>query len=116
MRYFMLVALLSAAGCGGTDTLSTLPAGTIIIPTQVGSTGTFTSIRDGTFIAWHSGDGVHHSMASTSAPPLFTETDVPAGGTSVEAKLITPGDTDYYCTIHGAAVESGTVHVAVPGS
>lgn len=116
MRYVMLVALLIAAGCGGTDTLSTLPAGTAIIETKVGATGGLVSIRDGGFIAWHSSDGVHHSMASSATPALFTEVDVPAGGTSTEVKLITPGDFGYFCTIHGAAVESGGVHVIVPGS
>jgi plastocyanin len=116
MRCFMLVALLFTAACGGTDAVSTLPAGTVVIETKAGATATFTSLRGGSFIAWHSADGVHHSMASNATPAVFPEIDVPAGGISTDVKFAVPGDYGYFCTIHGAAAENGTIHVLVPAS
>jgi plastocyanin len=115
MRSVMLVALLFAASCGGTDTpVSTLPAGTTVIQTQVGQTAGAATIRDGSFIAWHSNDGQHHVMSSAETPPLFSDIDVPAGGTSTGVKINTPGDRAYFCTIHGGASEAGSVHVFGP--
>jgi plastocyanin len=117
MRSVMFVAFLFTAACGGSDTpVSTLPAGTTIIQTQVGQTAGAASIRDGSFVAWHSNDGQHHVMSSSETPPIFSDIDVPAGGTSTDVKITTPGDKPYFCTIHGVASEAGSVHVFTPGT
>jgi plastocyanin len=119
MRHLMLVALLVGTACGGISSdpkLAKLPAGTTVLDSRVGETGGLTTVRYGSFVAWRSADGLQHTITSSSTPAAFTEIDVPAGDVS-EAVAITPaGVYNYYCAIHGAAVENGTVHVLVPGS
>jgi plastocyanin len=119
MRHLLIVALLVATACGGISSdpkLAKLPAGTTVLDSHVGATGGLTTVRYGSFIAWRSADGLEHKITSSSTPAAFTEIDVPAGDIS-EAVAITPaGVYEYHCSIHGAAVENGTVHILVPGS
>ncbi len=116
MRY-LAVGLLFAAACGGSSGPSNnLPPGTTVVDWHVGATGVLTTIRDGEFVAWRSVDGMHHTVTSSNTPADFAEVDVPAGGISAALKFTKPGDYRYFCSIHGATVQNGTVHVLVPGS
>ena len=113
----LLSALLFAAACGMSDAPSDgLPPGTVIVDWHVGATGLSTSIRDGEFVAWRSGDGMHHTVTWISTPAALDEVDVPGGGTSTAVHFITPGNYRYSCSIHGETVESGNVHVLPPGT
>jgi copper binding plastocyanin/azurin family protein len=117
MRWSRFVALLFAAACGMSDPPSDgLPPGTTMVDWRVGATGLSTTIRDGQFVAWRSADSMHHTVTWTSTPAALDEVDVPGGGTSTAVHFTSPGDYRYSCSIHGATVENGTVHVLVPGS
>jgi len=87
-----------------------------VVDWHVGATGVLTTIRDGESVAWRSVDGMHHTVTSSSTPAAFVEVDVPGGGTSTAVRFTSPGDYRYFCSIHGATVENGSVHVLVPGS
>ena len=119
MRWSRFVALLFAASCGTSDSgspLDGLPPGTTVVDWHFGATGVSTTIRTGQFVAWRSGDGMHHTVTWSSTPIALDEVDVPGGGTSTAVHFTGPGDYRYSCSIHGATVEKGTVHVLVPGS
>jgi len=112
------VALLFAAACGTSDSGSPLDGipPDIVVDSHVGANGVLTTIRTGETVAWRSVDGMHHSVTSSSTPAAFVEVDVPGGGTSTAVKFTSPGNYRYSCSIHGATVEQGTIHVLVPGS
>ena len=117
MRWSRFVALLFAAACGMSNPGSKdLPPGTSVVDWHVGATGVLTTIRTGQFVAWRSGDGADHTVTWDSTPIAIDEVDVPKGETSTAVKFTSPGNYHYSCSIHGATVENGTVHVLVPGS
>jgi plastocyanin len=113
MRHVLLFALVVATACGGSSSkVSNLPAGTTVVDLHAGATGTETTVRFGSFVAWRSADGLQHTITSTG----FTDVDVPAGGVSTAVAITPAGTYQYSCSVHGAASESGSVRILPPGS
>ena len=108
-RSFSVVLLLLAA-CGGSSP-APLPPGTTVINWKIGATGIENTIPAGQFVAWRSVDGMGHTATSRDNPPAFAEVDVPSGQTSAAVRFDKVGDYAYLCSIHGAKVQNGTVHV-----
>jgi len=114
MRWYRLVALLFAAGCGVADSLpSGISPGTIVVDWHAGATGVLTTIRTGGIVAWRSVDATHHTVTWNTTPIALDDVDVPEVGASEEVKFTSPGNYNYSCSIHR---ENGVVHVLVPGS
>ena len=109
------VALLLLAACGGSSpdsgSPSTLPAGTTVIAWRAGAVGVQTTINAGDSVAWRSTDGMRHTATSSSTPAAFGEVDVPGGGTSAAVRFTVAGDYPYFCSIHGAQIQNGVLHV-----
>ena len=109
-----LVLVLAACG-GSSDSGSPSgappPPGTTVVDWRVGAVGVETTIRAGESVAWRSVDGMRHTATSSSTPQAFAEVDVPGGGISAAMRFATPGDYPYFCSIHGARAQNGTVHV-----
>ncbi|HEY2030698.1 MAG TPA: hypothetical protein VGH20_15985 [Myxococcales bacterium] len=116
MRHLLLVAFAFATACGGSSSssLSKLPAGTTVVDVHAGAIGGQATVRFGSFVAWRSADGLAHHITSNGT--AFTPVDVPAGDVSTAVVITPAGVYDYFCSIHGAASESGSVRVLVPGS
>jgi len=110
---FVLVAALSACGGYGSSgsTSSTVAAtDATVIGWHVGA-NLQTTVKAGTKVQWQSTDGMAHTVTSSSSPAGFSELDVPAGGFSAATVFGTPGTFPYFCSIHGARVQSGTLTV-----
>jgi hypothetical protein len=102
-------ALLLLAACGSSS--PALPAGTTVIDWRVGATGLAHTVQVGQSVAWRSVDEMGHTATSGSSPAAFAEVEVPSGQTSAAVRFDTVGDYPYFCSIHGAKVQNGTVHV-----
>lgn len=110
---FSLVAGLSACGGSGpSGSPNTMPAtGATVINWFVGATNVQTTIKAGTAVQWLSTDGMAHTVTSSSTPPAFPEFQVPASGYSAPMTFNTPGTFPYFCSIHGARAQNGTLTV-----
>jgi plastocyanin len=110
---FSLIAVLSACGGGSNgSTGSTVPApDATVIGWYVGATSVETTVKVGSNVQWKSTDGMTHTVTSGSMPSAFAELNVPASGVSSPMAFNTPGTFPYFCSIHGAKVENGTLTV-----
>jgi plastocyanin len=112
-RRFAAIAIAALMGCGGSSDQGEGNAGgpgaDLVIQWAVGATGLQHSIKAGSTVAWHSSDGHQHDVTSTTA--AFARIGVPGGGTSAPARFYTPGSFPYFCSIHGANVQNGTLTV-----
>ena len=82
-----------------------------MIPWAVGATGVRTTVAAGTTVQWKSTDGMTHTVTSSSTPSAFAELNVPGNGFSSPMTFDTPGTFPYFCAIHGARVQNGTLTV-----
>ena len=109
---FSLVAALSACGgSGGSAGSPEVAPGATVIGWQVGATNLQTTVKAGTTVQWKSTDNMTHTVTSSSTPSAFAEIDVPGGGFSSPMVFNTPGTFPYFCAIHGARVQNGTLTV-----
>jgi len=109
---FSLVAALSACGgSGGSAGSAAAAPGATVIGWQVGATNVQTTVKAGTMVQWKSTDNMTHTVTSSSTPSAFAEMDVPGGGFSSPMVFNTPGTFPYFCAIHGARVQNGTLTV-----
>jgi len=111
---FLLLAAVLASACGGyagAGGSSAAAPGATVIPWQVGATGVHTTVAAGTTVQWRSTDGMTHTVTSSSTPSAFAELAVPGGGYSSPMTFTTPGTFPYFCSIHGARVQNGTLTV-----
>jgi len=110
---FSLMAMLSACGGGSNgSTASTVPAtDATVIGRHVGATNVETTVKAGSTVQWKSIDNMAHTVTSGSMPPAFAELNVPASGMSSPMTFNTPGTFPYFCSIHGAKVQNGTLTV-----
>ncbi len=111
---FSLVAVLSACGgYGSSGSTSSAVSATdaMVIMWYVGATSVQTTVKAGTVVQWKSMDGMAHTVTSSFVPPAFAELDVPASGVSSPMAFNTPGTFPYFCSIHGAKVQNGTLTV-----
>ena len=108
----LLFAVLSA--CGGSTGSSSPPvsaSGATVIGWYVGATNVQTTVKVGTTVQWQSTDAMAHTVTSTATPPAFAEIQVPASGFSPPMAFNTPGTFPFFCSIHGAKVQNGTLTV-----
>lgn len=82
-----------------------------VIGWYVGATSLQTTVKAGTTVQWRSTDGMAHTVTSTSAPSAFAELQVAANGLSSPMVFNTPGAFPYFCSIHGAKLQNGTLTV-----
>jgi plastocyanin len=69
------------------------------------------TIKAGQYVTWRNDDVVAHTTTSNAGvTPAWNSGNLLPGGT-YQVYFGTPGTYGYYCTIHGAAVMSGTVIV-----
>jgi len=87
------------------------PTDTTVIGWFVGATGVETTVKAGSTVQWKSIDNMAHTVTSGSMPSAFAELNVPAGGMSSPMTFNTPGTFPYFCSIHGAKVQNGTLTV-----
>lgn len=111
---FSLFVLLSS--CGGYGGYGSGPAnapapGATVIRWYVGATGVETSVKAGTVVQWQSMDGMAHTVTSSDTPAAFAELQVPGGGLSAPTTFATAGTFPYFCSIHGARQQNGTLTV-----
>src|SRR2546422_2174513 len=107
----LLAALSACGGSGGSAGSTSAAPGATVIGWQVGATSVQTTVKAGTTVQWKSTDGMTHTVTSTSAPAAFAEIDVPGGGVSSPMVFNTPGTFPYFCAIHGARGQNGTLTV-----
>ncbi len=107
-----LIPAFSACGIYGSSgsSGSTVAAATVI-GWYVGATSVQTTVKAGSTVQWKSTDGMAHTVTSSSAPSAFPELDVPGSGFSSPMVFNTPGTFPYFCSIHGAKVQNGTLTV-----
>lgn len=113
LRAALSLAFLFAA-CGGTPGAPGTPSaasGATVIPWFIGATSVQTTVKAGTTVQWHATDGMTHTVTSSSSPAAFTELQVPGNGFSAPTAFNTPGTFPYFCSIHGAGVQNGTLTV-----
>jgi plastocyanin len=112
LRAALLFALLSACGgstYSGTTTISA--SGATVISWYVGATNVQATVKAGTTVQWQSMDSMAHTVTSGATPAAFAELQVPASGFSPPAVFNTPGTFPFFCSIHGAKVQNGTLTV-----
>jgi plastocyanin len=112
-RFLLLFGVLLSAcgGYAGAGGSSAAAPGATIIRWAVGATGVQTTVAVGTTVQWQSTDGMTHTVTSGSTPSAFVEMAVPGGGYSSPMIFTTPGTFPYFCSIHGARVQNGTLTV-----
>ncbi len=112
LRVTLLLAVLSACG-GSTGSSSTTGAasGATVISWFVGATNVQTTVKAGTTVQWQSTDAMAHTVTSSATPSAFAELQVPANGFSPPMIFNTPGTFPFFCSIHGAKVQNGTLTV-----
>jgi hypothetical protein len=109
LRAALLLSLLFA--CGGSTGTTVAAPGATVIPWFVGATNVQTTVKAGTTVQWQSTDAMGHTVTSSAAPAAFAELSVPASGFSTPMAFTTPGTFPYFCAIHGAKVQNGTLTV-----
>ncbi len=112
LRAALLLAVLSACG-GSTGSSSTTVAasGATVISWYVGATNVQTTVKAGATVQWQSTDAMAHTVTSGATPSAFAELQVPASGLSPPMTFNTPGTFPFFCSIHGAKVQNGTLTV-----
>jgi plastocyanin len=111
-RAALLLAVLSACGGStGSSTTTVSASGATVIPWYVGATNVQATVKAGTTVQWQSTDGMAHTVTSSDATPAFAELRVPANGLSSPLVFNTPGTFPFFCSIHGAKVQNGTLTV-----
>jgi plastocyanin len=108
----LLLAVLSACGGSTGSSSTTVPAsGATVISWYVGAANVQTTVKAGTTVQWQSTDAMAHTVTSSATPPAFAELQVPANGLSPPMAFNTPGTFPFFCSIHGARVQNGTLTV-----
>jgi plastocyanin len=111
LRAALLLAVLSACG-GSTGSPSTASAsGATVIAWYVGATNVQATVKAGTIVQWQSTDAMAHTVTSSASPAAFEELPVPANGLSAPTTFNTAGTFPFFCSIHGAKVQNGTLTV-----
>jgi plastocyanin len=112
VRAVLLAACVGACGGGGGGAAAAgVPGAAATVAWHVGATNVQTTIEAGSSVAWRSSDGMAHTVTSGSTPAAFGELAVPANGSAVMIRFDTPGTYPYFCSIHGAQIQNGTVTV-----
>jgi plastocyanin len=112
LRAALLFAVLSACGSStGSSSASAPASGATVIPWFVGATNVQTTVKAGTTVQWQSTDAMEHTVTSSATPQAFGELQLPASGFSPPMAFNTPGTFPYFCSIHGARVQNGTLTV-----
>jgi hypothetical protein len=111
LRAALLLAVLSACGGSTGSSSTTASPGATVIPWYVGATNVQTTVKAGTTVQWQSTDAMAHTVTSTATPSAFQELQVPASGFSQPMAFNTPGTFPFFCSIHGARVQNGTLAV-----
>ena len=107
----LLVALLAA--CGGTYGSGDVGGGggdqgaadagdavTINWTLAAQASPVVTTVRAGTPVRWHSGDGITHTVQPDTTPPPNAIASIGPSGTSATQTIATPGTYHYHCAIH----------------
>lgn len=108
-----LVAVV-ALGCGGSSgtPAGPNPTGDITVGNNFFNPSTF-SVAAGTTVTWAwSSSGVQHNVTFDDGGPNSTT----QGSGEFQRTFTIAGSYPYHCTIHGAAVMSGTITVTAAGT
>jgi plastocyanin len=111
LRAALLFAVLSACGGSGSSSTTVSASGATVISWYVGATNVQTTVKAGTTVQWQSTDAMAHTVTSSATPAAFAELQVPASGLSPPMAFNTPGTFPFFCSIHGANVQNGTLTV-----
>lgn len=103
--------LLLLAACGSSQMTTTPAPGATVIDWHVGATNVQTTVKAGAPVQWQSTDSMAHTVTSSATPAAFAEISVPASSLSQPMAFNTPGTYPYFCSIHGAKVQNGTLTV-----
>jgi plastocyanin len=105
------LATLAALACGGSTPTGNNPAGDIQVGNNFFAPTTFT-VAAGTAVTWFwSPGGVAHTVTFEDGAPGANQSSGTFGRT-----FSTAGTYPYFCSIHGAAVMSGSVTVTAAGT
>jgi plastocyanin len=113
MRRIALLLFLAVSACGGSYE-SGATGGGIQAGTDTGQAVTIqwtlaaenapvtTTVKAGTAVRWHNGDGTTHTVEPDSSPPPSSIASIGGGATSATQTIMTPGTYHYHCAIHPA--------------
>lgn len=113
----MIVAGLAAVvalGCGGSSgtPAGPNPTGDITVGNNFFNPSSF-SVASGSTVTWAwSSSGIQHNVTFDDAGPSSPT----QGSGDFQRTFTIPGTYPYHCTIHGAAVMSGTITVTAAGT